>query len=153
LLLVVLLLGFIAMHGLASTSGDGTHGSPLALAAGSDAHNTMFTAASADDTTGDDLFEHGATESSRTAETGPLDMAPAETGEQGGDAEGSHAAMVGCLIALCGVAIVGLKLSGRGTLVDLIRELAALYDRLCTIHPSRPPSRRTPRISLCVLRV
>ena len=145
---VVLLLGFIAMHGLAATNGDGTHHSPLGLAATPGVHSTISATISAGAMTGDGPAEHGTAGALRAAQS-----TPADTGQQGGDAEDSHPATVGCLIALCGVVVLALTLPRRGILTARVHEAAALRHRRGAMRPGHPPPRRSPRISLCVLRV
>jgi hypothetical protein len=144
---VVLLLGFIAMHGPAATNGDGTHHSPLGLAATPGVHSTISATISAGAMTGDGPAEHGTARALRAAQS-----TLADTGQQGGDAEDSHPVTVGSLIALCGLVVLALTLPRRGILTARVREVAALR-HLGAMRPGHPPPRRSPRISLCVLRV
>ena len=97
----------------------------------------------------DGVGDHGAG-GSRVGEA-----APTAFGQPGGpgDGEASHAAMAGCLIALCGLVILALALAGRDTITGSVRELTALRHRLGALRPVHRPPRQPPRISLCVLRV
>jgi hypothetical protein len=150
LALVVLLVAFIAMHGLAAMNGDGIHHGPLAFFAAPDAHASVSTVVM----TGDGLPDHGVGDhgagGSRAGEAAPTGF---EQHGGSGDGEGSHAATAGCLIALCGLVTFVLALAGRGALTGPMRELTALRQRLGVLRPDHRPPRRSPRISLCVLRV
>lgn len=142
--LVAVLLGFIAMHGLAATDGDGTHHSPLSISAAPYGHSGWgVTPAS------DEAVDQGAGGSPG------VDGIPAATGQPSGSADGHgfHAAIAGCLIALCGLVILALTAPGRATLTERVREMAALRQQPGSVRPGHPPPRRFPRISLCVLRV
>ena len=152
--LVVLLVGFTAMHGLAATSGDGTHHSPLALPAVSDAHGidalSMVVTTNIVVRNADHLTGH------RTAGgVGAAEAMSTATGEHGGSGGGEdpHAALAGCVIALYGLAVLALVLPGRGTLTRGVRELAALRHCPDAVRLGHPPPRQPPRISLCILRV
>ena len=153
-MLLVLLVGFIAMHGLAATNGDGTHHSPLALSAAADMHSVdaqtaMSALMVARAMTGNGIPDHGTFQGSRAAEA-----TPTTTERHGDDAGGFHAAMAGCLIALCGLlTLAPARRSAGSIVVARARETVMLLNHLPAARPDDPPPRPLPRISLCVLRV
>jgi hypothetical protein len=153
--LVVFLFGFIVMHGLAATHGDGTHHSPLALPTPPGVHGILSTSPSTAAIPGDGLPDHGDADHDTAEDSHLAEAAVTATGRHGesGGGEGSHGAMVGCLIAVCALVIITLALPHRGTLTRRARELAALRHLLGGARPEHRPPRLPSRISLCVLRV
>ncbi len=136
--LFFLLAGFIAMHGVASTSETGVHHSGITLASTATDHATVAMPGPGADVHG----EPG---------TGTPGTEVGTDGTGGGDGGSSHGLMVGCLIVLCGiVAAVALRLSRRGRTDFRFR--VPSWAGFVAPGPDRPPPRRY-LISLCVLRV
>ena len=152
--LVVFLFGFIVMHGLTATHGDGTHHNPLAFPTPPGVRNVLSTSPSATAIPGDGFPDHGYADRG-TAEDSRLAEAVTAAGQHGGsgDGEAFYAAISGCLIALCGLVILMLALPHRGTLTRRVQELAALRQLMGGARPEHRPPRLPSRISLCVLRV
>lgn len=125
--LFVLLAGFVAMHGVASTTSAGVHHSGITLIAGPG---------------------HDATVRGPVADMGEPMPGAGSPDEGSGE---SHGLMAGCLIVLCGIAVaVALRLLRR---VDIgAASRAPSWAGLVAPEPARPPPRRY-RLSLCVLRV
>ena len=114
----MLLIRFTAMHGLAATRGDGTHHSPIALPAASDAHGidalSMVATTNMVVTTADHL-----TGRRTPGALGAAEGIPTANGEHGGSrpwgGQDPQAPMAGCVIAVYGLAVLALVLPGRGT--------------------------------------
>ena len=134
IVLALTLVGFVAMHGLASIDGDGTHCDPL--------HALMPTAhGSVDDMTGD--------APATTAAAHPDLIASVTFSVQSADHD-AHALMTGCLLALLG-ALAAL-------ILRLLRVPA--IQNTSTTNLSTPSGQWTARapphplfLSLCVLRL
>jgi len=148
--LVVLLLllgGFVAMHGVAVTTGTGVHHNPIMALAAADDH--VAEQPPAGDSTA--WLAHAQPQLD-TQVKAARSAAPAAAGTSEGDDTGaSHGLMVGCVIVLCGViaAIVLRLLTPLRTISARALERAT---RSVQSRPGRPPPHRSP-ISLCVLRV
>lgn len=125
--LFVLLAGFVAMHGVASTTEAGVHHSGVTLIAGS----------------GHEEIAPGRGAATRSS------MPGASTSGEGSDE--SHGSMAGCLIILGGIVLAVALGMSHWTWAD-VRSRARSWAGLVTSPRARPPPRRY-RISLCVLRV
>lgn len=127
--LFILFGGFIAMHGVASTSATGVHHSGITLAA--PASSPAMAGMAAD----------SRSDPTRGAETDP-----------GSQQDTAHGLMIGCLVALCGTIVVAALLRLVGTLRRTGPDSAFHVASRILTRLIRPPPRPS-HISLCVLRV
>lgn len=143
-LLLVVLVGFLAMHGLSATEVDGpTHHSPLTLAVAS--HSSP--AAS-----GVDLApmvpSQGTGDDSQRAVVGSGAGA-----DHADDSDGAHGALAGCLLALTGLAAIVLLVRGHAMPARSVGDPAGVLFALRRASPQHPPLRSRSRTALCVIRV
>ncbi len=145
---VLVLGGFVAMHGIAATTATGVHHNPVVLMSAPEWHHPSVESPEIGGTasTGPSVGSESHPEGSGQPVAGP----EATEGDHGGPA-GSHGLMAGCLLALVGVlAAVVLRwrrappeASGGSVLSSLGRVMG----------PPEPSPPRRSRISLCVVRV
>lgn len=137
-LILLMLVGFFAMHGLAATVGGIEHYSPAAVVAAT-GHGQPMSDLAPDLPTAPRGHQQGAADGVQATPSGP------------GDSSGLHALIAGCVFVLCGVILL--------LAAHLMRVMSAGHQSPVRMGGGRRderPARRPPRpifLSLCLLRL